>query len=288
MSTVVARKGAVGTVAEAARWSLGFPALIALFLAVDVIDAAGGSAAVSLVRWLAAVYAGGVAYVYAEAQLENRTVSFDEALGQAADHFLSLLGVAVVYAVAVFVGSVLLVLPGIYLAARLLVAFPAVVVDDVGFAEALGRGWDAGGGNVLKLLGIMLLLLVPALVAIGGAAALFGLESLTQRDPRLLLLAAPVTAVVSATLELASARVYVENRPERSGSPGTRGRDPGRAGVDPGSRDTVGQRDRPTDPDSGDARVDDRWERPDDHRDGGRGDGRDDGVVREGDDHRRS
>ena len=62
---------------------------------------------------------------------------------------------AVVAALATSVGFVLLVLPGLYLLVRFYLVVPAVVLDDAGPLEALGRSWERTDGNVTTVAGVV-------------------------------------------------------------------------------------------------------------------------------------
>jgi hypothetical protein len=70
---------------------------------------------------------------------------------------------AVVAALATSVGFVLLVLPGLYLLVRFYLVVPAVVLDDAGPLEALGRSWERTDGNVTTVAGV-----VVAVLAVGS------------------------------------------------------------------------------------------------------------------------
>ena len=69
--------------------------------------------------------------------------------------FLTLLA-ALVAGLAVLVGLLLLVLPGLYLSARLYLVIPAVMLGDDGPLEALSSSWDRTDGNVFTVAGVAL------------------------------------------------------------------------------------------------------------------------------------
>jgi hypothetical protein len=122
------------------------------------------------------------------------------------------------YVVAVTVGLILVILPGIYLFVRLSLAFPACVIDDRDALESLKTSWAVAKGNLLKLFGITVL----SLLVIGGAGIATAL--FTGFGDGFFLAFAAVGALVGAVLspivQFAYARVYLENRPAPETEPG--------------------------------------------------------------------
>lgn len=210
-SSRIRRKTAFQTVVDAFGIATDYPLLLGAFLLVAVVEAFAevGGPLLSILGTVIGLYVGGIAYLYTESELVGSTVSFGDAAERVLPRLLSLVGILIVYVVAVGIGIVLLVLPGIYLGARLILAFPACVVDDQGAFESLATSWDAAGGNVLKLVGIFLLLMVGALGTTALGAAFGGLEFVDS--PMYLLVTAPISAILTATIEIATARVYLEN-----------------------------------------------------------------------------
>lgn len=219
------RYTAFETVSQAVTWLRDAPVLLIAFLAVQAMWVVGEltSDVLWLVAALLGLYVRGAAYVYAEDAVRGGTTSFGTTIGRVLNRALSLLGVAVVYGVLVGLGTVFFVLPGIYLALRLVLAFPACVLDDQNAIDSLETSWEAAEGNLLKLLGVFLLvgtcaLVAEVLVALVLASSLQGVAfDLFGDHPVYLAATAPVYASVSAILELATARVYIENRPDGVG-----------------------------------------------------------------------
>lgn len=91
--------------------------------------------------------------------------------------FGSFFAVGVVTGLAILLGFVLLILPGIYLSARWSLADAAVVAENRGFSDAIKRSWDATAGNVLPIVLASLAISIPLIVymalifATGFAAA---------------------------------------------------------------------------------------------------------------------
>ena len=73
--------------------------------------------------------------------------------------------VELVTGLAVLAGLVLLVVPGIVLSLRWLVPVPALMSEGLGIGKAMGRSADLTKGHRMKLLGLVLLWVVPFLLA---------------------------------------------------------------------------------------------------------------------------
>ncbi len=212
----IPRKNAVDTIVESAGWLFGVPVLIAAFLVVDLLNSVGElldpvfAAPVQITGLLAGLLVGGVAYIYVEHEVSEEPVEFGSAVAEVTGQLLSLIGILLIYFVAVGVGLVFFILPGIYLGARLILAFPACVIDKEGAFESVSTSWDVAGGNVLKLVGIFLLSLVPILLVFLVGFSEAGIDIL--ESPLFILAVAPLSAVVTGIIEMATARVYLENR----------------------------------------------------------------------------
>ena len=95
---------------------------------------------------------------------------------------------AFVAGLAIVVGLLLLVLPGLYLFTRLYLVVPAVMLGDDGPLEALGSSWDRTEGDVLTVAGVALAVFaVSAVVQLvllfaltGGASPTFELVRTTE------------------------------------------------------------------------------------------------------------
>lgn len=134
--TVVAPDGvsrtAVGELPRIADWAL--PVYLALCFAVALV-------------W-------GVAYANADAAVEERTPALTASLTGTATRLPALLATAVLMWTLTAVGLLLLVLPGVYLFHRLLLAYPACVIDGKGPLASIRTSWRASRGNVGKLFAV--------------------------------------------------------------------------------------------------------------------------------------
>lgn len=168
----------------------------------------------------------------------------DEAAGDPVDlgrassavlgQFVSLIGTAIVYGLAVVIGFVLLIVPGIYLAVRLSLALPACVIDEQDALESINTSWSVAKGNLRKLFGISLL---SFLVGIGATiATLFFTGFGDEFYLALLAVSAVLGAVVTPVVQFAYVRVYLENR-SGSGWDSNRASDPSADGTQTRSGD---------------------------------------------------
>lgn len=213
----VPRKGALETFTQGLKWIIGLPVLLGAFLVVDLVNVVGETVnpLFSLLGFLLSLVVWGVAYRYAERLLADEPVegSVDELFDTASDvlgRLLSLVGIFIVYVIVVGIGFLLFILPGIYLGARLILAYPACVLDDQRAFQSLSTSWDVAHGNVLKLVGIFLINVAVVFGVFFVAAIIGGIAALDS--PVFLALTAPVTAVFTGAVQMAVGRVYLENR----------------------------------------------------------------------------
>ncbi len=222
----IVRKGAVDTFSQAFSWMTGLPVLIGVFAVVAALStlAPGSptiSSVLSLVQTVVGLLVGGIAHIYTKRYVYDEQVrgSLDELsdiAGDVANKLLSLLGAAIVYGLAVGFGTLLLIIPGLYLLARLGLALPACVLDDQRAIESLKTSWSVAEGNLLKIGGLVALLLLGLIVtgiaslviALPIVAALGGTAGSTLGS----LVTAPILGILLGAFQMALARVYLENR----------------------------------------------------------------------------
>lgn len=114
-----------------------------------------------------------VVYQTASDGVENRSQPLGDQIKAGVGHIPALVVTAILTFVISVIGLVFLVIPGIYLFHRLLLAYPAVVIDGKGPVGAIKASWSAAGGNVLKIFSVMLVYYV--LIAVSNfVAGLFG------------------------------------------------------------------------------------------------------------------
>lgn len=155
--------------------------------------------------------------------LYRRTASFGSAAGRGFRVLPANLAMIVILSLAVMVGFLLLVIPGVMLLLRWSVAIPALVVERTGVLGSLGRSRDLTQGHRWAILGFLLVLalidfVVFGLIGFGGgllAATLAG----SGAAPLVQVVTVAVNAMLSAFNGAATAALYFELR--RAGEGGS-------------------------------------------------------------------
>jgi hypothetical protein len=113
---------------------------------------------------------------------QGRTLSVSDALLGGAGRLLSAAAASVLVAAAIFAGSLALVLPGLYVAARLSLTVCAAVVEHAGPLDAAGRSWALTRGRVwdvsVRVLACVGAALVGMIALVIGGMALGALGAL--------------------------------------------------------------------------------------------------------------
>ncbi|UPV74097.1 hypothetical protein M0R89_16350 [Halorussus limi] len=158
-----------------------------------------------LVYFLAVTVVWSVAYTSAADAVANRKRPLRDHVVAAAKRVPALVAVAIPTWILFVVGLLLFVLPGIYVLHRLVLAFPACVIDRKGPLASLKAGWRAGGGNVLKLVGVSLVYF--ALIGVSNyVAGIFGPLTVVGG-----LISAGLSAVLLPLFGLALGHLYLES-----------------------------------------------------------------------------
>ncbi|WP_435066231.1 hypothetical protein [Halobaculum sp. EA56] len=180
------------------------PALVGLFLLAGLagyVPLVGG-----LLGFLATTFVLGMAYVVVADEVGLRARGLGTVAGDVRERYVTLLLVSLAYVVAVLVGLLLLVVPGLYVAVRLSPAVAVATLSDRGVGDSLREGWAVGGGNVLRLGAVFLVVLLAQAVAAGVLAAVSA-DLATSGLSAVLL-----NAVSGPVLAAAVAHVYFESR----------------------------------------------------------------------------
>jgi uncharacterized membrane protein len=149
----------------------------AALMVIGVILAVVG-VVVYLVAYLFAQ--GGAVYAVSELYL-GRSTTIGESLRRMRGQAANLFGVSMLNGLAIFFGFILLVIPGIYAACRLITCIPAALLEDLGARESLERSFAltkgfAGRSFVIYLLYVallyaaILLFVFPFGIAVGMSA----------------------------------------------------------------------------------------------------------------------
>ncbi len=150
------------------------------------------------------LYTGFVVSLVADVRDGKRDFSAGELLSNGAEAIPRLIGNGILLGIAVFIGLLLLIVPGLFLLTIWAVTAPAIVVERRGAIEAFGRshelvrgeGWTVFGAIVVAFLILVGLGIIAAAIgaAIGDAAGAIGFTIIAN------VLAAPFAALVSSVL----------------------------------------------------------------------------------------
>ncbi|MGA8872728.1 MAG: hypothetical protein WB460_16390 [Candidatus Acidiferrales bacterium] len=110
---------------------------------------------------------GGTVYAVSELYL-GRTTTIGESLRRMRGQAMNLFGVTLLNGIAILVGLILLIVPGIWLACRLIVCVPAALLEDLGARDSLERSYrltedSAGRAFVIYLIYFVLAIIVASL-----------------------------------------------------------------------------------------------------------------------------
>lgn len=161
------RRGTFETYYDGLRESVGLPLVLGLLFVAWALTAVPsvvptsigflvflGSAAVGLLG-------AGVAYVYTDYSYRDETVTAAAALRQTVDRALPLAGIWLLFVIP-FSVTLPLIIPPLYIGGRLLLAFPACVLDGEGVRESLSTSWGLTRGDSLKPMGFLFAMVVTA------------------------------------------------------------------------------------------------------------------------------
>ncbi len=157
----------------------GVPIVLSMF-----IEASGGMFAnvpLVLVYYLvfaalSAIATAATVFIVSESYL-GRPIDARSALRRAAPYIGKILFCSVLTALAVFVGFLFFVIPGIILITGLILAVPALVIESrLSSAAALSRSWELTRGSRWRMFGLLLILVILLYIpiaAIGGLLVTF-------------------------------------------------------------------------------------------------------------------
>jgi hypothetical protein len=150
----------------------------------------------------------------------GRQTSMSTALSGVWDEFGTLFAVVILNGLAVGVGFIFLVVPGVYLLCRLIVCLPVALVEKLGASESMSRSFQLTRDNAGRA--FMILLVFFAVSLAGGAMTGVVLIpiTLTHRDPSELRIVASATMIlqtlvnslVAPVLLIASSVFYFDLR----------------------------------------------------------------------------
>jgi hypothetical protein len=131
------------------------------------------------------------------------------------------LGALLLFALAFGAGALLLVLPGLYVAARLATIVPTAVVEHVGPVEAFQRAWARSRGHAWHSLAVVLVCVLILFVPMFGAGVVSALFAGPQAaaGPRVVaaLLDTALSVLVQPLFPLATQILYYDLRVRADG-----------------------------------------------------------------------
>jgi len=154
--------------------------------------------------------------------LRGQPATLSQCVAVAAKRWMSIIGLALLTGVAVFLGFMLCILPGIVLTYGLFLAGPVLIVESVGPAAAAQRSWDLTEGYklIIFFLGLFVFLLQVAFGLLMNAAFGFtvNVETLTTGSYGLFNLLNDLSVILAAAFNAVAAAVaYHDIRVFREG-----------------------------------------------------------------------
>jgi hypothetical protein len=175
----------------------------------------GGNLAVNLVG---VVLSAAVIHVIVGERF-GRKLTFGQALSRAVRLFLPMIGIGVLSGLAIMVGLILLVVPGVIVAVGLSVAAPARALEGPGVTRALQRSWDLTRGHRWRLFAFFALLWGGLLLVALALGVLVGLAGLFQETNSYadLIAESLISGVIAVAPPIFAAVAYLELRRANEG-----------------------------------------------------------------------
>ncbi len=152
----------------------------------------------------------------AVADLNGRPVSVGDSLRIGLRAFLPLIGLSILLGIAISIGFVLLIVPGVLLALAWCVAVPAYICEQTTVMDSFGRSAALTRGNRLRIFGLGCVFVVAAIlvsIVIGIVGGILGFITLGFYTYVAAVLVQPlISAIVAALGATLSAVLYVELR----------------------------------------------------------------------------
>lgn len=107
-----------------------------------------------------ALYTGFVVKLVQDVRDGRRDETVGELFSAAMPFILALIGFGVLFGIAVTIGFILLIVPGLILITFWSLGAPAIVVEGIGPIEAFGRSWRLVRGNAWQVFGVLVVVLL--------------------------------------------------------------------------------------------------------------------------------
>jgi hypothetical protein len=143
---------------------------------VDPLQNLGTTLLVGFLAIVLTYFATAIVVFGAFEVMRGRPVNLGESAKVALRRFFPLIGLAIVMPVLIYLGAILLIVPGVILYTMWFVATPVCVVERVSVFRSMGRSRQLTKGNRWRILGLSLVVFIPALIigAIVAAVAFQG------------------------------------------------------------------------------------------------------------------
>ena len=175
---------------------------------VGLLNDAGG-AFMQFLAWIVqligtALYTGFVVRLVQDVRDGRRDMSVGELFSAAAPAIGPLILWSILSGIAIGIGFILLIVPGLILMTIWAVGAPAIVAEDCGPIEAFGRSYELVRGQAWTVFGVLvcvfLIMIVAAIIAGIIGAAIGGVAGAIIVGIIVLALFMPVSALVASTL----------------------------------------------------------------------------------------
>ena len=216
------------------QFSVLIPAAILLFLPVAVVNGLlltddGGSILLLVSSILAVIatywYQGMVVQATIDILDGRRDQTIGSLFSSAAPFILPLLAVGILAGIAIAIGFVLLIVPGLILITIWAVVVPVIVVERAGVFEAFGRSRELVRGNGWQVFGVIVVLLLTVLIVgillrgIAGAVSDDSFVGYVVADLITNVLIVPLSALAATVIYVELRRVKGEPLPEGGAPP---------------------------------------------------------------------
>jgi hypothetical protein len=215
------------------QFSLLIPAALILFLPVAILNALlltgdGGSILLLVTSIIAVIvtywYQGMVVQATIDMLDGRRDQTIGSLFSSAAPFILPLLVVGILAGIAIAIGFVLLIVPGLILITIWAVVVPVIVVERAGVFEAFGRSREIVRGNGWQVFGVIVVLFLMVLIVgilfrgIAGAVSDDSFVGYVVGDLITNVLIVPLSALAATVVYVELRRVKGEPLPE-AGAP---------------------------------------------------------------------
>jgi hypothetical protein len=153
------------------------------------------------------------------ARLRGEPISISESLNGGLSRIGAYIGVALVTGLAIGLGLLLLVIPGLIVMCVLAVAAPAAVVEERSISEALSRSVALTKDLRFPIFGLMILLGLLGIVVDWILRAILGADDSLSGFKLYLMLNLPVTVALKTLAAIASVVLFYDLRKEKEGTP---------------------------------------------------------------------